>query len=341
MVDELQAECAKALEEHLAGGAEAALNTGYELGRRALAEGLGVLDIAALLHRTLLDVCGRARSPEESAGLVRAAESFLAECLSPFEMAYRGARDAAAALRHINELLEEETRRIARELHDEAGQLLAGVYLALDNLAKHAPDDTARRLATMRGYLEQIEMHLRRLAHELRPAILDDLGLRPALEFLAEGFAGRTGMKVTVRGACDRRLPPAIENAVYRIVQEALNNAARHARASCVTVELRQGAGRLLCSVHDDGIGFDPEAVLGRRARGLGLLGMRERLAPFGGTLQIHSAPGKGTEVRVTAPVEASTALQGNGSAGRPPARLQRRGPRATPARARSKQHGD
>jgi signal transduction histidine kinase len=308
LVDELQAECAKALEEHLAGGAEAALHTGYELGRRALAEGLGVLDITALLHRTVLDLCLRARSPEESAGLVRAAENFLMECLSPFEMAYRAARDANAALRHINELLEEETRRIARELHDEAGQLLAGVYLALDDLARDVPDDVGSRLAEIRGYLGQIEMHLRRLAHELRPTILDDLGLRPALEFLAEGFARRTGMKVAVRGACDRRLPSAIENAFYRVVQEALNNAGRHAKAASVTIELRQQEGRIACSVRDDGIGFDPEAVLGRGARGLGLLGMRERLTPFGGTLQIHSAPGKGTEVRVTAPIATSEA---------------------------------
>jgi signal transduction histidine kinase len=337
MVDGLQAECAKALEEHLAGGTEAALHTGYELGRRALAEGFGVLDIAALLHRTVRDLCVRARSCEESAGRMRAAESFLVECLSPFEMAYRGARDAAAALRHINELLEEETRRIARELHDEAGQLLAGVYLALDDLARGAAGDTAHRLAKIRGYLEQIEVHLRRLAHELRPSILDDLGLRPALEFLAEGFAGRTGMKVTVRGACDRRLPPAIENVFYRIVQEALNNAARHARASCITVELRQGAGRLVCSVHDDGIGFDPEAVLERGARGLGLRGMRERLAPFGGTLQIHSAPGKGTEVRVTAPVEPSEAPREAATPGRPPVRLSlngQAGKRRRPGRA-------
>jgi signal transduction histidine kinase len=145
-------------------------------------------------------------------------------------------------------------------------------------------------------------MHLRRLAHELRPTILDDLGLRPALEFLAEGFASRAGIKVIVRGTCEGRLPAQIENAVYRIVQEALTNAARHARATAVTVELEQAAHRLVCSVRDDGVGFDSEALLGRGARGLGLLGMRERLTPFGGTLQIHSAPGQGTEVRVTVP---------------------------------------
>jgi signal transduction histidine kinase len=322
VVDELQAKCAKALEEHLTGGAEAALHSGYELGRRALGEGLGVLDFAALLHRTVTDRCLRVRSSEGSVEVLRAADNFLLECLSPFEMAYRGARDANAALRHINELLEEETRRIARELHDEAGQLLAGVYLALDDIVKDVPQDLATRLAKVRGYLGQIEMHLRRLAHELRPTILDDLGLLPALEFLAEGFAQRSAIKVTVSGACDERLPARVENAFYRVVQEALTNAGRHARASRVTVDLRRRNGQITCSVRDDGIGFDPDAILVRGAHGLGLLGMRERLAPFGGTLEIHSAPGRGTEVRVAAPVEASEA---SGSRPARPARAVRR----------------
>jgi signal transduction histidine kinase len=307
MVNALQVECSKALEAHLAGGAgaaggaEAALHSGYELGRRALGDGLGILDMALLLYRTVMDQALRAGSPEEGARVLRAAENFLLECLSPFEMASRGARDANAALRHINELLEEETRRIAHELHDEAGQLLAGVYLAVDALAKDAPGEIGRRLAGIRGFLEQIETHLRRLAHELRPTILDDLGLLPALDFLAEGFMQRTGVKVALRGTCDGRLPSAIEVALYRLVQEALNNVARHARASLVTVTLKQQEGQVVCSVRDDGVGFDSEAVLRRGARGLGLLGMRERLAPFGGTLEIHSTPGRGTEVRVTA----------------------------------------
>jgi signal transduction histidine kinase len=131
------------------------------------------------------------------------------------------------------------------------------------------------------------------------------------LEFLAEGFAQRTGIKVTVNGAYDGRLPVPIETAIYRTVQEALTNVGRHARASSITVELQQQAGQLVCSVRDDGVGFDSEVVLGRGDRGLGLLGMRERLAPFGGTLQIRSAPGQGTEVRVIAPTEASEASNG------------------------------
>jgi signal transduction histidine kinase len=308
MVNELQAECAKALGAYLMGGAEAALHSGYELGRRALAEGLGVLDFTSLLHRTVTDQCLRARSAEDGVEVLRAVENFLPECLSPFEMAYRGARDANAALRHINELLEEETRRIARELHDEAAQLLAGVYMALDDLTKDVPEGIANRLVKVRGYLGQIEMHLRRLAHELRPPILDDRGLLPALEFLAEGFTQRSGIKVTVRGACDGRLPAAIENGLYRVVQEALTNVGRHARASAVTVEVQRRNGQVACSVRDDGIGFDPDAVLARGGHGLGLLGMRERLAPVGGTLQIHSAHGEGTEVRVTTPLKAGEA---------------------------------
>ena len=189
---------ARALEEHLSRGEEEGLASAYELGREALGSGLGVLDVAGLAHGALLAAC--ASAPGDSLRAVKAAENFLLECLSPFEMAYRGVREANTALRGLNDILEEQTRRISHELHDQAGQLLASVYLALDELAREMSPDAAARLERVKGLLDSIEEQLRRLSHELRPTILDDLGLGPALEFLAEGVSARNGLPITVEG---------------------------------------------------------------------------------------------------------------------------------------------
>lgn len=209
------------------------------------------------------------------------------------------------ALRHLNETLEQESRRIAHALHDEAGQLLAAVDIALDEFAHEVPPTAQPHLQEVKGLLDQIEAQLRHLSHELRPTILDDLGLVPALEFLAEGVSARTGLSVTVDGPTTGRLPLAIETALYRTVQEALTNVTKHAQAKSVSVQVKRENRRLRCTIHDDGIGFDVSAVLARRGeRGLGLIGIRERLDALGGRLQITSAPGQGTELAITIPLE-------------------------------------
>lgn len=121
--------------------------------------------------------------------------------------------------------------------------------------------------------LDRIEEHLRRLSHELRPTILDDLGLFPAIEFLAQGVSRRMGLPITMEGSTEGRLPPLIETALYRIVQEALTNVTKHAQATRVTVRLQREVRKICCSIRDDGIGFDVPAVLARRGeRGLGLI---------------------------------------------------------------------
>lgn len=297
-----RAEFTRALQEHLAGGEEAALLSAYELGRKALGDGLGVLDVATLLHEALLGACAGAQSPQESSRMIKAAEDFMLECLSPFEMAHRGVREANTALRGLNELLEEQTRRISHQLHDHAGQLLVSVYLALDELAHEVPG-VRPRLQGIRDLLDTIEEHLRRLSHELRPTMLDDLGLGPALEFVASRVSARTGVRVTVESVPPSRLASPVEVVLYRVVQEALTNASKHARASNVRVRVEQDAGRILCSISDDGVGFDVAAVIASAgAHGIGLIGIRERLAPLGGTLQVVSAPGRGTELLVTIP---------------------------------------
>jgi two-component system, NarL family, sensor histidine kinase UhpB len=296
----LQDEFTRALEIQLEEGGEAALLTAYELGRQALAQRLGVLDVATLVHQAVLAVC--LRRPGDSLLLVREAGALALECFSPFEMAHRAVREANTALRGLNDLLEEQTRRISHQLHDEAGQLLASVHLAIDDLALDLTAQEGARLLGIKALLDRIEEQLRRLSHELRPTILDDLGLVAALEFLGAGVSARNGLEVSVEGARGERYPGPVEIVLYRIVQEALNNVSKHAHASHVTIAVRRDERHVFCSVRDDGVGFAlaPERV---GARGIGLIGMRERLTPLGGQLSIDSAPGRGTEIGVTIPV--------------------------------------
>ena len=296
----LQEQFTKALETHLTQGGEAPLLSAYELGRTVLNERLGVLDVAILLHAALVAACQR--RPRESVRTVQAAAGFVLECLCPFEMAHRAVREANTALRGLNELLEEQTRRISHELHDEAGQLLASVYLALDDVARDLPAPAAARLQSVKTVLDEIEVELRRLSHELRPTVLDDLGLMPALDLLAQGVSARTGLWVKIEGPRDDRFPSPIETVLYRIVQEALNNVGKHAHAAAVTVVVRREARRVCCTVRDDGVGFDPGTARSI-GKGIGLIGIRERLAPLGGALSIDAAPGRGTELRVAIPV--------------------------------------
>jgi len=291
-----------ALEEHLAGdGAEAHLLSAYELGRRALADGLGVLDVATLVSRALGAVWRR--RPDKAAEMIEAAEGFMLECLSAFEMAHRAGREANIALRRMNDMLEEERRRISHELHDQAGQFLASAYLALDDVARELPPAALGRVTAVKVRLEQVEEQLRRLSHELRPTILDDLGLLHAVDFLAEGVAARTGLRLSIQGPRDTRFPSAIETVLYRIVQEALTNVVKHARAARADISIAAEDGTLTCTIRDDGKGFAAVAAQGARTQGLGLVGMRERLVPLGGNLRIESAPGSGTELIIAIPL--------------------------------------
>jgi signal transduction histidine kinase len=196
---------------------------------------------------------------------------------------------------------EEEARRIAHELHDEAGQLLASIHIALDQLIQRLPSQ-ASVLQGIHEQLDRVENQLRRLSRELRPTILDDLGLGPAVEWLAQGVAERAGLDIWVEASIGR-LDPAVETALYRIVQESLNNVVRHASAARVKIGLRQTPDEVVATITDDGQGLDVEATLRERGnRGLGLIGMRERAETLGGRLELSAAPGQGTEVRATIP---------------------------------------
>ena len=300
----LTVEYAAALSEHLADGGEASLQHAYEIGRRAMTEGMGLLDVVGLHHEALDRIVDGRPGAEAPAAAVRAARQFLTETLSPFEMTHRGFREAVTALRRLNEMLEEGAKRIAHALHDEAGQLLVSVHLALQRVAIGMPPRSRERLQEVRHLLDEMEKQLRRLSHELRPTILDDLGLLPALDFLGQGVAQRAGIEIAVSGPRDRRMPVPVETALYRIVQEALNNASRHAHARRVEVRIHSGAQEIRCSIRDDGEGFDPAAIEGRPGgTGLGLLGIKERVNALAGQLAIRSAPGRGTELSITIPL--------------------------------------
>jgi signal transduction histidine kinase len=142
----------------------------------------------------------------------------------------------------------------------------------------------------------------------MRPPALDELGLRPALEFLASSVSRRLGIPITVDGSTDERPPPSVEVALYRIVQEALANVVKHARASRVLITLRQRGSVMTCSVRDDGVGFDLglATALEKPSSGLGLSILRERIDALGGTHRVVTGRGRGTELTVTVPVGGS-----------------------------------
>lgn len=297
----LQEEYEAALKRYLRDGGEAELNLSYDLGRRALAEGLGVLDMVAVHQAALEKLAGAPLSAE----VLRRAGEFFTEGMGPFEMTHRAFGEANSALRHLNESLEEETRRIARALHDESGQLLAAVHIQLQEAVRGLPRATRQRIEKIELLLDQIEQQLRRFSHDLRPTVLDDYGLFPALQSFAERFSKRVGLPVELEGTVETRLPSAIETTLYRIAQEALNNVAKHAKATQVNIRFWRTPAALYCSIRDNGIGFDASSAVAGRCQGLGLRGMKERLTVLGGTFQIQSQPKHGTEVQVSVPMEA------------------------------------
>lgn len=213
-------------------------------------------------------------------------------------------------LRKVIRAQEEERKRIARELHDEMGQTLTALAVRLDvahAAAAGAPGESA--VADARGLATRSLDELHRLMHDLRPSVLDDLGLCAGLRWFADRHLARNG--VTVRfetSPIPERLPPELETAVFRAAQEALTNVERHARADHVLVQCGAEDHHLVIEIEDDGEGFAPEAMTPRpgEARGLGLMGMRERVELFGGTVVFDSQPGEGTRVVISVPLPAT-----------------------------------
>jgi signal transduction histidine kinase len=307
--DSIEETYGNALLEHLHNPSEATLGSAYELGRSAIAEGKSLIEFVSLHHRALEKIFSSTTNAHLQKEILDSGASFLAESLSPFEMTHRGFQDAVKALRHLNETLEEEIKRIAYAVHDEAGQLLVAVHLALAELNSNLLDQQKQKLAHVQELLKQVEEQLRRYSHELRPSILDDLGWMPALRFLADGVNKRSGLSVEVETTVKGRLPGPHETVLYRVVQEALTNATKHSKAKSVRISIQHKGPMLCCSVHDDGVGFDEQSLRsGNRRTGLGLVAMRERLNAIGGTLSIESALGRGTKIVIQIPRETRNA---------------------------------
>lgn len=204
--------------------------------------------------------------------------------------------------------LEEERKRIARELHDETSQSLTSMLVNLEAVEKQVqeiPEEALSRLHVTKEIAQRALDETRRLMFDLRPSVLDDLGLVPALRWFISQRVTPRGLPVDfqVRGL-EERLPEELETALFRIMQEAITNAVKHGKAKHLTVRMTREPGGIQGEVVDDGIGFHPVRLVGleEKDRGLGLFGMQERAALVGGSVQIESAPGRGTLVRVTVP---------------------------------------
>jgi signal transduction histidine kinase len=297
-------EYATALARYLAAGGEAPLQDAYELGRQGLISGGGVLKMLNLHHLALArSFTKNEKEALSAADTVARAGEFCAESLSTFEMTLRAIGEANTALRNLNDTLEEEVQRIALALHDDAGQLMVAVHLALDDAVRDMPHDVQARMSGVKALLGLVEERIRDLSHELRPAMLDHLGLVPAVEFLAANVGQRTGLNITVSSTLDEKLPPKFSLGLYRIIQEALTNVRRHAHASRVRIQIGRRGSLIRCLISDNGIGFDPVMIEKKARPGLGLLGIRERLNALGGKLRIQSAEGRGTRLEITAPL--------------------------------------
>jgi signal transduction histidine kinase len=213
-----------------------------------------------------------------------------------------------AMSRRLVDIQESERRQFSRELHDRVGQNLTALSISLDilktQIAGNGNEAFRVRLDDAAALLESTAGSIENVMSELRPPMLDDYGLLPALQWYASEFSGRTGIEVTVHGdEQSGRLTQASEIALFRIVQEALNNVAKHAHARSVRIALEREGARLTMSVSDDGVGLGAAAAPAARHRhGLGMVTMRERTQAVGGEFEIGAAPGRGTRVVVRVP---------------------------------------
>lgn len=288
--------------QYAAERSESALLDTYSLGREAVLHEFGLLEISEMHYRALTGLL-----PSAGGGLsddaVKAASTVLSEFLSPFEMHIRGYREANVAMRHVNETLEDEIKRIAHDIHDGAGQYLACAHMALYKIAKDGGPQARASLNEARAVLDELERHLRQVSHELRPRVLEESGIEGAIEFLAAPFRERTGIDLHVEIELERRPPATVEAALYRCVQELFNNIGRHSCARRAWLHLTDAGEWIVCEVRDDGVGFDSgRTFVQRGGHHLGLIGIRERVSVFGGDVEIQSSPGIGARFRLRIP---------------------------------------
>jgi signal transduction histidine kinase len=210
-------------------------------------------------------------------------------------------------LRKVISAQEDERKRIARELHDETSQTLAALGMGVDAaLATGISPATSQRLADVRRLVDRMHQEIHRMIVNLRPSVLDDLGLAAAIQWFAERHLNAAGVAVRCElGDLDIRLAAEVETALFRAVQEAIVNIARHARAESVLIQGAVENGSVTIEIEDDGVGFEPQQVGSTPGslRGIGILGMRERIEILGGSMQLDSEPDGGTRVVMRVPV--------------------------------------
>jgi len=245
-------------------------------------------------------ICGLSLVPE-----MYSAVSFPLELGVPLEI-FQERRDFALAAQAIRE---EEKARLARELHDELAQSLTSLKMDTIWVRDHAPavpQIVSAKLTEMVELLDRTVAATRRMAADLRPLMLDDLGLVPAIEWLASNFMQRCGVacRFSINDEMEFELPEPYATAVFRIIQESLNNIVKHAGASQVVVTLEKKFDMIKLMVRDDGCGFLSDGV--RKPQSLGLMGLRERAQLLRGSVAIRSTPGKGTLVEVSIPLNST-----------------------------------
>lgn len=237
---------------------------------------------------------------------LRYAEKLERETARRYEELVQGKQDLKRLSARLLEIQEEERRALSRELHDEVGQTITALRIEISHALASAEAPEAReRLERARGLAERMLQTVRDISLLLRPALLDDLGLAPALEWQLEDFSRRSGIRCEFHEeGLQNDIPDAVKTCVYRAVQESLHNCERHAAASMVRVVVRQVQELLTVEVEDNGRGFELDSKgLPCRSTGLGVLGIRERVATVKGTLSLNSAPGQGTRLLLRIPL--------------------------------------
>jgi len=287
-----------ALEAYLDCPEESTLSGAYELGRQALHDGLGPLDLVSM-HESALQTMPAVADDGHRPALSRAM-TFLLESLSPFEMTYRRFLESNVALRSLNEALEDQSRRTARQIHDGAGQILFSLQLALAELMVDLPGDWKPKFDQIMHLADHLDQQLRGLSRDLYPVALDDLGLNAAVRHLLDGVAHRSEIKVAFHSSVPDQLPSQVTIGLYRAIHEGVTNVVRHARATELDVSMERDADGIVCSVSDNGVGMRND---GTQPAGLGLRGIRDRLKGLHGELEVRSKPGGGTQLIISIPV--------------------------------------
>ena len=289
-----------------------------------------------LLERYAADLTSRHRTAAGRVLVTLALSLLVGLAVAVFSLAFSESQERQAARQHeeiakarsdlqrlsvrLMEIQEQERARLSRELHDEIGQMLATLRLeaarAESAAARKAPQIQAQ-MAAVREMAERMIQIVRNIALLLRPSLLDDLGLGPALQWQAEDLTRRTGVPCEfMEEGLQDDLPEAVRTCVYRILQESLHNCEKYASASRVDISIQQSPGLLTMRVEDNGCGFELDSKESpRETVRFGILGMRERAAGLGGSVEVHTSPGRGTRVTLRLPLNRQRNPDGSGAA--------------------------